>query len=279
MKKILILGAGWLGLPLAKTLQADGHHVVTTARSLENVTNLENQGLRAFALDLADESSTNVLAKQLREQDIDTILGAFPPGFRQGSGEQYAEQWARIVHAASSHNITTVAMISSTTVYPNTSDSMTEAAATFALAETNTAFSDKARIMLKAEQSLIDAPFDHLVFRCSGLIGPKRHPARFASRLKQVSTLAPANMVHLDDVIGAVRHALYHCSNQVFNVTTPETVSKAEFYQAAIHQAQLDIPLPPQVATPDKRIIADKLVGTGYSFIHRSTLDAIQFPL
>jgi len=59
------------------------------------------------------------------------------------------------------------------------------------------------------------------------------------------------------------------------NATTPNTVSKAEFYQVAITRSDLDIALPPVTETADKRILADKLIALGYQFQFNSTLDAL----
>lgn len=135
-------------------------------------------------------------------------------------------------------------MISSTTVYPNLASDMEEADASLSLAADSPYFSDNARIMLQAEQHVIDSNISFVIMRCSGLIGPDRHPSRFAMRLKQVSRKAPANMLHQDDAVSAVKFALDNLSNQVINVTTPHTVSKAEFYQAAINKSESEIPLP-----------------------------------
>ncbi|MEZ8071523.1 SDR family NAD(P)-dependent oxidoreductase, partial [Vibrio sp. 5S239] len=136
-------------------------------------------------------------------------------------------------------------------------------------------FSDNARVMLQAEQLVIDSRIDYTILRFSGLIGPSRHPSRFASKLKQVSTQAPANMLHLDDAIGAIDFAINHLHNEVVNVTTPNTVSKAEFYAAALKSANSSEPLPPVVDTPDKLISSKKILDLGYSFKFESTLDAL----
>ncbi|MFA0071709.1 SDR family NAD(P)-dependent oxidoreductase, partial [Vibrio breoganii] len=136
-------------------------------------------------------------------------------------------------------------------------------------------FSDNARVMLQAEQYIIDSGIDYTILRFSGLIGPSRHPSRFASKLKQVSTQAPANMLHLDDAIGAIEFAISQLHNEIVNVTTPNTVSKAEFYAAALKSANSSEPLPLVVDTPDKLISSKKILDLGYSFKFESTLDAL----
>ncbi len=136
-------------------------------------------------------------------------------------------------------------------------------------------FSDKARVMLQAEQSLLDSGKNFTILRLSGLFGPHRHPARFVPQLKQISSRAPANMLHLDDAINALLFALSAADQQVLNVSTPTTVDKATFYQAALESAQFDIDFPPVVAVEDKRIVVDKLLQSGFQFQYQSTLDAL----
>ena len=64
-------------------------------------------------------------------------------------------------------------------------------------------------------------------------------------------------------------------SNRRVNVTTPNTVSKAEFYAAALKSANSSEPLPAVVDTPDKLISSKKILDLGYSFKFESTLDAL----
>jgi nucleoside-diphosphate-sugar epimerase len=275
MANTLIVGAGWLGTPLAQTLIDQGHQVTVTRRSQTRLDEFPLTSVQPALLDLNEPHSQQQLIELIEQHQIERIIGAFPPGFRKGNGQEYAQQWQRLVSAAKQSSVNKLLMVSSTTVYPNLAVDMKEEDATLALAQTSEHFSDNARIMLQAEQYVIDSGIDYAIVRCSGLIGSDRHPSRFAMRLKQVSRKAPANMVHQNDAVAATAFALNQIGNEVVNATTPNTVSKAEFYQAAITQSDLDIALPPVTETADKRILADKLVALGYKFQFNSTLDAL----
>ncbi|EGR4671689.1 NAD(P)H-binding protein [Vibrio parahaemolyticus] len=275
MANTLIVGAGWLGTPLAQALLVEGHDVVITRRSQARLDERPSTIANAALLDLNDENAAQKLDEIIQSNHIERIVGAFPPGFRRGSGREYTQQWSTLVKAAKQHAIEKLVMISSTTVYPNLPTEMKEESASLALAQTHPNFSDNAKIMLEAEQSVIDSGINYAILRCSGLIGPDRHPARFAMRLKQVSRKAPANMLHQSDAVAVAQFALDHLSNQIINVTTPHTVSKAEFYQAAITKSGAEISLPPVTEDADKHILADKLVSLGYQFRFNSTLDAL----
>lgn len=272
MKHIAIIGAGWLGLPLAKHLQSQGYRVSASRTSQAGADSLSAHGLNGFVCDLNHPVH---LADTLTSLGCDTVVGSFPPGFRRGQGAEYAQQWQDLAAAAQTAQCRKIIMISSTTVYPNRPERMHEEQATLALAQCDDDFSDNAKVMLQAEQSVLDSGLDYTIIRCSGLIGPERHPSRFATRLKQVSTLAPANMLHLDDAVGATTFAIENLQREVVNATTPETVSKAQFYQAALDAVASTDPLPAVVDVADKHIVSDKLVKAGYRFHYSNTLEAL----
>ncbi|NOH79468.1 NAD-dependent epimerase/dehydratase family protein [Vibrio sp. RE86] len=273
MKKISIIGGGWLGQPLAHYLSTLGHTVSVSRTTTMGATELCEQHLNGFQFDLSAPLSESEHKLEATKPDI--VIGCFPPGFRKGRGDEYAHYWHTLVSLCQSLDVSRLVMVSSTTVYPNSADDMTEDSASLELATRHNHFSDNAVIMLQAEQSLIDSGLSYAIVRCSGLIGPERHPSRFASKLKQVSSLAPANMLHLTDAVGAVSFMALNEISGVVNATTPNTVSKAEFYQSALDNVGSDDPLPPVVEIKDKRIVSNKLQDLGYRFHFDHTLEAI----
>ncbi|MEC7307585.1 NAD(P)H-binding protein [Vibrio crassostreae] len=282
MASIFIVGAGWVGAPLSEHLEKNGNRVVVTKTTQAGASTIGNERIpcEVFSFDSSEpEQTIGRLYSLLLENNTEIVIGSFPPGFRKGAGQEYADYWQQLTNACQKANIKKLIMVSSTTVYPTKPGVLNELDASLALSTSDnehaSLFSDNARIMLQAEQSVIDSGIDYTILRFSGLIGPSRHPSRFASKLKQVSTQAPANMLHLDDAIGAVDFAISQLHNEVVNVTTPNTVSKAEFYAAALKSANSSEPLPAVVDTPDKLISSKKILDLGYSFKFESTLDAL----
>lgn len=268
MASIFIVGAGWVGAPLSEHLERHGNRVVVTKTTQAGADTLSSKRIpcEVFSFHSSNPDQTvGQLYSLLLENNSEIVIGSFPPGFRKGAGKEYADYWQLLISACQKANIKKLIMVSSTTVYPTKPGILYEDDASLALALADSdqanSFSDNARIMLQAEQSVIDSDIDYTILRFSGLIGPNRHPSRFASKLKQVSNQAPANMLHLDDAIGAVDFAISHLHNEVANVTTPNTVSKAEFYVAALKSANSNEPLPPIVNDPDK-LISSKRFST-----------------
>ena len=282
MASIFIVGAGWVGAPLSEHLERHSNRVVVTKTTQAGADTISSERIpcEVFSFDSSNpEQTVGKLYSLFLEHNSEIVIGSFPPGFRKGAGKEYADYWLLLTKACQQANIKKLIMVSSTTVYPTKPGILYEQDASLALANADSddacTFSDNARIMLQAEHSVMDSDIDYTILRFSGLIGPNRHPSRFAGKLKQVSNQAPANMLHLDDAIGAVDFAINHLHNEIANVTTPNTVSKAEFYAAALKSANSSEPLPPVVNEPDKLISSKKILDLGYSFKFESTLDAL----
>lgn len=273
MKTISIVGGGWLGKPLGQYLTSIGHKVFISKTTPEGVNELQQHGINGFQCDL--DTDGDELGSHLAQNPSDIVIGCFPPGFRKGKGQQYIGQWENLIKAAKQHQVTRVVMVSSTTVYPSLAKEMVEEDATLSLTQGERSFSDNAKIMLQAEDALMSSGLKFAIVRCSGLVGPERHPSRFAAKLKQVSDQAPANMIHLQDAIGAVSFMALSEVSTVVNATTPNTVSKAHFYQAALDSVGSNDPLPPVSHQADKRILANKLVDLGYRFHYQHTLELV----
>ena len=272
-QRIGIIGGGWLGQPLAQFLVDLGHIVIVTKTNQQGACELQVAGFQSAVVDLQQSVETNIVT--LKPLMLDVIIGCFPPGFRRGKGTEYAECWYNLIQIAQQLNVKKVVMVSSTTVYPDSNEIMHEEAATLSLAQRSPLFSANARTMLQAEQHLIDSTLDYAIVRCSGLIGPNRHPANFAQKLRQVSDLAPANILHLTDAIGTVSFSVLNLSREIVNATTPNTTNKAEFYQTALERHGCSESLPPIVHHEDKLVSADKIIRLGYHFHFQHTLELL----
>lgn len=276
---IAIVGGGWLGQPLALSIQQQGvHPVYVTRTSEQGVKELQHEGLNGLLLKLpfTNQDQTSQFVQSLIEKNVSTIIGSFPPGFRKGQGQQYLLQWQSLIEVAKQANIDNVIMVSSTTVYPQVSGTVKEEDATLQLAANNALFSDNARTMLAAEQALIESTLGYMIVRCSGLFGPNRHPGRFVSKLKSISSAAPANMLHLHDAIGVIQFVLSRVTHQIINASSPALVYKSEFYQTALQQYDATLNMPEITTTADKQISSQKLQQSGYHFVYSNAIDGLQ---
>ena len=65
--------------------------------------------------------------------------------------------------------------------------------------------SEKGKILLRAEEQILNSGYASIVFRLSGIYGPGRHVAkRFEARCGKLEKDSWANMIHLDDIVQAM---------------------------------------------------------------------------
>ncbi|CAM2884548.1 NAD-dependent epimerase/dehydratase family protein [Vibrio rarus] len=281
MASILIVGAGWLGRPLAKQLSTLGHQVSVTNSQQNSVLLSQQYGLQSSLIQLPLTHSTTFSAL-INSLNIDIVIGCITPGFRRQQTpdwDSYANNWQQICDGAARGGAKKIIMVSSTAVYPSIAKEMVEQDAHFNLAREDVHFSQKSIALLKAEQVVMDCGINFAIIRCSGLVDDKRHPSRFVSRLKSISTQAPANMLHKRDAIGFITLALDAVNHQVVNVSTPNTCDKATFYTAALKESKVtpasSVALPTIVHTPDKKIDSSLSQQLGYQYLYQHSLDLL----
>lgn len=234
-----VIGCGWFGLPLAKELLACGYKVNGTKTTGSGVEQLELAGINGYLLDLETdiEKITQNNAKLNKELnslfDADILLVNIPPKLRninenilKGSAgnNPYLLRLQKLKTLISHRQYKKFIFISTTGVYPDPG--------IFAEEEISP-WSEKSKILLMAE-SLFNQKNTSVV-RFAGLIGDKRHPARFLSGKKNLAGGdLPVNLVHLDDCIqGIISIIKSESAGGIYNLVTPHHPFKKDFYTQA----------------------------------------------
>lgn len=247
-QRVLVVGAGWLGLPLAEALKAAGHAVQVSNRSGASAA-FTAAGLSAMALDL-DEALPDLTA-------FEVVIASFPPAARAGNDTLYAQRLQRLCQALSPK--VRFVLISSTSVYPQAAGVYTEVSMT--LAE---------HAVRHGEEVVLKHFPEALVLRAGGLAGYDRLIGRYFSGRELVDPTQVVNLIHRDDVVGAALHLMAAKAQGCYNLVAPEHPSKAAVYAADLEALQLA----PFLATAKSeeeapRIISsEKLIATGYEFQH-----------
>lgn len=237
MKRITIVGLGWLGLPLASALRDAGYQVKGTKTTEDGVEAARMSGIDCCLLNLTpaiecDRDDFDYL------METDVLIITLPPS-AGGGGYDYVESIQELVDSAMSRHVARVIYISSTSVYGSQSGVLTEEMDI--KPETLSA-----KMMAEVENWLHRLPLTTVdVLRLAGLVGPGRHAGRFLSGKKQVKGAQQCvNLVHLDDVIFAVEQLLaQNEGGHLYNLCAPIHPSKKEFYAKASAQLAL---VPPE---------------------------------
>ena len=122
MQKITLIGCGWFGLPLAKSLINQGLDVITNKRSVDDIPAIEAQGIKCVQLDLAEVSFVENIADLFNS---DGIVINLPPGLRRGE-RQYLSHLQKLKTLIGQRQYQKVIFISTTGVYPSLDKTMDE---------------------------------------------------------------------------------------------------------------------------------------------------------
>ena len=125
MKKVAIVGLGWLGMPLALSLSARGWHVTGSKTTQDGVEAARMCGIESYPLVLQPElvCDSDDLDALL---NVDALVLTLPARRTGGNGEFYMQAVQEIVDSALAHNVKRIIFTSSTSVYGNGSGMMKE---------------------------------------------------------------------------------------------------------------------------------------------------------
>jgi nucleoside-diphosphate-sugar epimerase len=214
MKKIAIIGLGWLGYPLAQAFTAAGYEVSGTTTSPGKADSFRKEGI--YTEVWAFDEGSNTAPKCLASADIAIIT--LPPR------KNYLIwlQALRTVCSGASANALLI-YTSSTGVYRNQTTSSFIATEDIEIGESPLAI---------AEEILKNSGKNYLIFRLAGLAGGGRNPARFlAGKINIKGGLSPVNLVHQTDVVQAIMLSIQaDIRNEIFNVCSDEHPLKKDYY-------------------------------------------------
>ena len=224
--KIAILGCGWLGLPLAIALIKNGFFVHGSTTTSQKMSVLAESNIVPFLVQLDTEITGDPIQQFL---DADLLIINIPPGRHRGIENNYVGKMKKLAAELSKSPITKIIFISSSSVYPEINEVVTENTPVELKNET-------AKNLLLAEEVFKNlSQIKTTILRLSGLIGPNRHPGRFFAGKENIPNgLAPINLIHLDDCIGLIKWIIEkEIWGETLNGVAPDHPQKMVFYGLA----------------------------------------------
>lgn len=233
IKTISILGCGWYGLELAKTLISLGYLVKGSTTTPEKIPLLAEEKIKPFLINftsntiLADESffETDVLFICIPPKRNSLALGSYPDKINS-------------ILAIAKGKAFKIILISTTSVYSEENKVVNEGSETIP-------DSDSGKVVLAAEEIFKKQyPLDYTIIRFAGLIGPNRNPGRFfAGKTNIPNGLAPVNLIHQIDAIGLSISILSNKAfGRIYNACSPSHPTKKDFYTQAAKDSGLIAP-------------------------------------
>jgi len=238
IKRVSIVGCGWLGMPLGKFLVEKGWEVKGTTTTFEKVPQIQDMGMEGFYLQVAGGKIHGEWEEAL---DSETLILNIPPRRRRDPNEAedyYHLRIKRLLNGLPHTPVKNILFISSTSVYGSISGTVTEET------EGQPPFSASAMSLLAVEQNLILSRFRTTILRLGGLIGPGRHPVNFlAGRRSLTGGGEPVNLIHLTDCIGLIYRIIQHDTwGQIFHGSAASHPLKADYYPEVARKKGLTPP-------------------------------------
>ncbi|MGC6434248.1 MAG: hypothetical protein ACON4M_08645 [Crocinitomicaceae bacterium] len=228
MEKVLIIGCGWLGFPLAQSLIRNKYNVIGTSTSIEKKSLFNNNNIDFQYLDLNSNSERPTF------EEVNYFVIAIPPS----KVSEYSVKINEVAKIYSDLNPTAKwIFISSTSVY-KPSSRIASVSIPYESLDSNSNLVQTELLLRKTLSESLT------IIRMAGLLGGNRHPIFFISKRGNLSNAdAPVNMIHLTDAVNLIVHVIQsNFFGKVLNGCYPYHPSKKEFYTNASRYFKLTPP-------------------------------------
>jgi len=228
--RVLIVGCGYVGLPLGVELVRQGHAVFGLRRSAAAEGQLLAAGITPLAGDVTRPETLSALP-----HDFDWVVNCVASGGGDAADYRqiYLQGTANLLAWLAPHPPKKFLYTSSTGVYgQNDGSTVKETSPAEPEAET-------ARVLVETENLLLAAFASHrlpaLILRVAGIYGPGRGYA-FRQFLKNEARIEGdgsrvMNMIHRDDLIGCIIAALKNGRpGEIYNAVDDEPVTQTHFF-------------------------------------------------
>jgi nucleoside-diphosphate-sugar epimerase len=268
MSRILVVGAGRLGLPLARMLHESGHQVTAIRRSPPPS---DIAGIQWQLLDLRERDGLQKLGREFDQVIIIlTPAARSPEGYRQ-IYQQALEDLLRHLDGAGARPA--CLFVSATSVYAQNDGSRVDEESETRPVTYN------GRSLLAAEQRILGWSPAPLVVRFAGIYGPERRrlldqlakplsiqrsPPLYTNRVHQADCVAMLDFLAARQRAGSNRHKIYIGADS-------DPAEKFEMMSWLADAAGLTPPVPvdaPDDAPRNKRCCNRRLLESGYDLIY-----------
>jgi len=257
--RALIVGCGYVGMPLGQELVKEGHEVFGMRRSASQDQELDTAGITPLHGDI---TKPDTLAASPCGFDWVVNCAASGGGSVEDYRRLYVEGTRNLIKWLRSSPPQRYVYTSSTSVYGQDDASwVTEADPTQPPTDTGSILVETENILRVAAEK----KFPAVILRVAGIYGPGRG-FWFKQLLKNEARMERngerfLNMIHRDDVVGCIIAALkFGKSGEIYNVVDDEPVSQLDFFAWLAAQLQRGIPSSVAADPARKRGVTNKRV-------------------
>ncbi len=232
--RIAIIGCGYVGSALGKVLAASRHDVVGTTTTSSRVEELRPLGVRPELLDIADVGRLHQILG-----DREVVYLTLAPGQR---GVDYRDVYLAaaesLIKATTNTPVRRIIHTSSTRVYGHDDGTWVDESSPTGPMDEN------GRVLLQTEETLLQQSPTTVVtvLRLGGIYGPGRDYARRIRSLagtKRSDGDLYGNLIHLDDIVGALVALLDVAYHGVLNLVDDRPEQRRILYDRILNEAGL----------------------------------------
>jgi len=262
-ERVLIIGCGYVGLPLGAELARQGHEVFGLRRTTSAAAALHAVGITLLPGDITQPETLQMIS-----QPFDWVVNCAASGGGDAAAyrQLYLQGTRNVLAWLATRPLLKYVYTSSTSVYGQDDGSWVDESSA---AEPST---DTGRILVETESLLRTAAdernFPAVILRLAGIYGPERG-YWFKQLLQGEARISgdgkrSLNMIHRDDVVGCIIAALRQAqAGGIYNAIDDEPVTQVEFFRWLCNR--LNKPMPPCVSpnteSEGKRGVTDKKVS------------------
>lgn len=270
LPKVAIIGAGWLGKPLAQQLLLQGYPLTVSCSHADKAANLAKAGIPAVSATLSAEPQGDWQGL-LANKDIAICL--LPASRGNHANSPLAVQIEQLLLMLKQYHVGKFIFVSSTSIYQKTNNALAETAP---LNPNSTVYA--AEQLIQQQQDI-----DHTIIRFAGLISEDRNPTRTLAAKSANghifdAGLSPVNLIHQNDAVGVIQQLLnQQIWGEIFNACCDLHDSRQAFYQQSAQQLGMTIPIFTTDNSKPNCIIANGKLKQqlNYQFLHNSATDLV----
>ena len=234
VKKIAILGVGWLGESLAIFLHQKGNVISGSTSSISRVKELTYHPFYIGRIEvLIDEVKGDW---ETFIEEVEYLIINIPPRRIENIATIYPKQISQIVKNTPKN--VKVIFVSSTAIYGPSENSISETE------EPNP--TKESGIGVLAAEKIVQDYFGNnaTILRFAGLIGPDRHPGEFLSgKIVLKNPSSPVNLIHREDCIGLINAIIEKdCFGEIINGCSSKHPKREDYYRNAAKTLGLEQP-------------------------------------
>jgi nucleoside-diphosphate-sugar epimerase len=252
--KILVIGAGYIGLALMSEWSAATFDATTTTK--ERLPELE---AICNHVHLIEESRD--IGKWINDYDA-AVIAVAPK-----KGASYEEAYLKTAKAVAEGCTTSIPIvyISSTSVYGEQEGEWVD--------ETTPCnpMTPQSKTLLEAEKALLQSEiFQPVILRASGIYGPGRtleKRIRYFSGREMEHAGQPTNHIHRDDLVRAIIFSIEKGLEGIYNLAEENHPTRGELYNALCEEAGAPLPIWTSKTSGKKaKVSSNKIQEAGFQF-------------